>query len=501
MNTLTADIVVIGSGMGGGVTAHALAARGRDVLLIERGERIPREPQNWSPSEVFQKKRYKPAEKWFDERGRAYSPGVHYNVGGNTKVYGASLPRFRESDFTATEHADGLSPRWPFSYADLEPYYGQAEALFTVHGRVGEDPTEPWRSTPFPYAAMEHEPYIQDLATRLRTHGVSPASNSMGLDLRPGGLCIRCATCDGFPCRVGAKGDAETCAINPALATGNLRLATGIRIHKLETTADGSAVVAAVGDGPDGEVRITAGKFVLSAGAANSAVILLRSATARHPLGVANSSGLVGRNYMMHNNAHIAAVDLNRTNDVVFQKTLSVNDWYHDAGDGEPFGVMQLVGKVRGSMMKTQVPAMPTFALNEIAKRSVEWLVMAEDFPSAENRVFLDDQDRIATVRHAKGAALHRKLVGRAKRLLRRAGYDVFGTQWFGIDMNSHMCGTTVAGTDAKTSVVDGMCRAHDVDNLWVIDAGFFPSSAAMNPALTIAAQALRVVGESDLAK
>ena len=498
--TITADCVVIGSGMGGGMTALALARKGLDVLLVERGERLRREPQNWSPEEVFLKRRYKPAETWLDGRGRAYKPGVHYVVGGSTKVYGASLPRFRESDFEATVHDDGLSPEWAFRYADLEPYYAAAEAQLNVHGTTGQDPTEPWRSSPYPFPAVEHEPYIADLAARLRAQGVSPAANAMGVDLRPGGLCVRCRTCDGFPCLVGAKSDAETCAVDPALATGNVRLLTGVRIDRLETDPAGARVVAATGTGPDGEVRITAARFVVAAGAVNSAALLLRSADEKHPHGLANGSGQVGRNYMMHNNAHIAAFDATRRNDVVFQKTLSVNDWYHDGGDGRPGGVMQLVGKVQGSMMKLEAPYAPRFALDEFAKRSVEWLVMSEDLPSPENRVTLDASGRIVTHRNALGTAAHRRTMKAAKRLLHRVGYQIIGTQWFGIEMNSHMCGTVVAGSDPARSVLDEYCRAHDVANLWVIDGGFFPSSAAMNPALTIAAQALRVVAESDLA-
>ena len=151
MKSLSADVVIVGSGMGGGTTALALARRGVDVLVLERGERLPREPENWSPHAVFAARRYKPAEQWLDGTGRAFAPGVHYVVGGNTKVYGASLPRFREHDFAAVEHLDGVSPAWPFGYADLEPYYGEAERIYRVHGTTGEDPTEPWRSTPFPY--------------------------------------------------------------------------------------------------------------------------------------------------------------------------------------------------------------------------------------------------------------------------------------------------------------------------------------------------------------
>jgi choline dehydrogenase-like flavoprotein len=501
MRPLGADVVVIGSGMGGGTIAHALARRGVDVLILERGERLPREPENWSPRAVFLDRRYKPPERWLDDAGRAFAPGVHYVVGGNTKVYGASLPRFRERDLEAVEHQEGSSPAWPFGYADLEPYYGQAERMYRVHGSTGEDPTEPWRSTPFPYPALEHEPYIADLAERLRAHGVHPSANAMGVDRRDGGACIRCATCDGFPCRVDAKSDAETCGVDPAVASGHARLLTGMRVRRIVTDGGGRRVDHLVVQGRDGPATVTGGRFVLAAGAVNSAALLLASADGQHPAGLANGSGQVGRNFMMHNNAHIVAVDLGRRNDVVFQKTLSVNDWYHDGGDGFPLGAMQLIGKVQGVMMKSAAPrGVPLAALDRVAGRSVEWLIMAEDLPSPDNRVTVDRAGRITTARVARGVGTHRRLLRRAKRLLRSVGYDAILTQHFDISMNSHQCGTVVAGHDPARSVLDPWCRAHDVENLWVVDGGFFPSSAAMNPALTIAAQALRVVAESDLA-
>jgi choline dehydrogenase-like flavoprotein len=498
---VSADVVIVGSGMGGGTTAYALARRGVDVLVLERGERLPREPENWSARAVFVDRRYKPAERWLDGAGRGFAPGVHYVVGGNTKVYGASLPRFREQDFTAVEHEDGISPAWPFAYADLEPYYGAAEEMYRVHGSTGEDPTEPWRSTAFPYPALEHEPYIANLAERLRAQGVSPSANAIGVDRRAGGTCIRCGTCDGFPCMLGAKSDAETCGIEPALATGSARLLTGMRVRRIVTDGSGRRVDHLVAEDRDGRVKVTGARFVLAAGAVNSAALLLASADDKHPHGLANSSGQVGRNFMMHNNAHIVAVDLNRPNDVVFQKTLSINDWYLDGGDGRPLGAMQLIGKVQGVMMQTVAPrAVPRALLEQVARRSVEWLIMAEDLPSRDSRVTVDGAGRITTARVARGMRTHRRLLQRAKRLLRAVGYDAILTQHFDISMNSHQCGTVVAGIDPATSVLDPWCRAYDVENLWVIDGGFFPSSAAMNPALTIAAQALRVAAESDLA-
>jgi choline dehydrogenase-like flavoprotein len=501
MPDLSADVVVIGSGMGGATTALALARRGVDVLVLERGQRLPREPANWSPQEVFVQRRYKPAETWYDRRGRPFSPGVHYVVGGNTKVYGASLPRFREHDFDAVEHHEGTSPAWPFGYADLEPYYAEAERVYQVHGTSGQDPTEPWRSSPYPHPALEHEPYVADLADRLRAQGVHPSANAMGVDRGPAGRCVRCATCDGFPCRLGAKSDAETCAIDPALADTGLRLATGSRVMRIVPDGSGRRVDHLVVSGPDGVGTVRGHRFVLAAGAVNSAALLLASADDDHRAGLANSSGQVGRNFMMHNNAHVAAIDLDRRNDVTFQKTLSVNDWYADGGDGLPLGTMQLIGRVDAVMMKSWATRVPLPLLHALAQRSVEWLVMSEDLPSPDNRVTVDSHGRITTTRAARGRSTHRRLHRRAKALLRASGYDAVFTQWFDISMNSHQCGTVVAGSDPATSVLDPWCRSHDVENLWVVDASFFPSSAAMNPALTIAAQALRVVAESDLGR
>jgi choline dehydrogenase-like flavoprotein len=323
----------------------------------------------------------------------------------------------------------------------------------------------------------------------------------MGVDRGLTGGCIRCATCDGFPCRLGAKSDAETCAIDPALEETGLRLATGTLVRRIVTDGPGCRVSHLVVEDRDGLGTVHGNKFVLSAGAVNSAALLLASADYAQPDGVANSSGLVGRNFMMHNNnAHVAAVDVNRRNDVTFQKTLSVNDWYVDGGDGHPLGTMQLVGRVDEVMMKSWATRVPLPLLRAVAERSVEWLVMSEDLPDRDNRVTVDSQGRITTARAARGRSTHRLLHKKTKATLRAAGYDAVFTQWFDISMNSHQCGTVVAGHDPATSVLDPWCRSHDLENLRVVDAGFFPSSAAMNPALTIAAQALRVVAESGLA-
>jgi choline dehydrogenase-like flavoprotein len=494
MQEYSASVVVIGSGIGGATTAYALAKRGIDVLIVERGDYLPKEPENWSPQAIFIDKRYKPDEKWLDQRGHEFSPGVHYFVGGNSKVYGAALPRFRERDFGEVAHAEGISPSWPFSYSDLEPYYCEAEALYKVHSQSGIDPTEPPRSKPFPFPVIEHEPYVINLEKRLQKLGLHPFPNAMGIDLGEGGKCIRCSTCDGFACKVDAKSDAQSCALEQALKTGKVKLLTKTKVKKLVRDSVDNRISHLIAEGLEGEFEIHARQFVLSAGAVNSAALMLSS-------NVGNSSGLVGRNFMMHINSHIATFDPFRRNNLTFQKTLSFNDWYFDGGNGYPLGAVQLIGKVTGLMMKSYAKNVPLFFLKYIAEHSVEFVLMTEDLPDPNNRIEVTSDGRIQVFLTQKGMKTHLTLLKKTKRYLRKAGYKAIFRQPFDISMNSHQCGTLKAGLNPKESVLDQYCKSHDLSNLYVIDGGFFPSSAAMNPALTIAAQALRVVAESGLTK
>ncbi|MFI1161915.1 GMC oxidoreductase [Streptomyces sioyaensis] len=434
------------------------------------------------------------------ERGRTFTPGVHQYVGGSTKVYGASLPRFREEDFLAVEHWEGTSPAWPFSYTDLEPHYAVAEQWYRVHGSLGQDPTEPRRSGPYPFPALAHEPYVADLAERLRLQGLHPYALAMGVDYGEGGACVRCRTCDGFPCLVGAKSDAETCGVRPALSEGQVRLLTGTRLVRLDTDPAGRTVVAARAERGGDVLELRAGTFVLSAGAVESAALLLRSQSAAHPHGLGNSSGLVGRGYMQHNNAALLAVDLRRPNTTRFQKTLAVNDYYRPGKGGPyPLGNIQLLGKLQAAMLKAARPRLPRPLLRTMAEHSVEWWVMSEDLPDDDNLVVLAPSGRVRVHWSPTNVRAHRELVGHARQMMRRAGYRFVAAETFGVETNSHQCGTLRAGDDPARSVLDPYCRSHAVHNLFVVDASFFPSSAAMNPALTIAAQAIRVAREGNM--
>ena len=488
------DLIIVGTGAGGGTLAYALAGSGMRILLIERGDYLPQEPQNWQPRVVFDERRYKPDETWYGQDGKPFHPGVHYFVGGNTKVYGAALPRLRREDFGALEHEGGTSPAWPVSYEELEPYYNQAETIYRVHGVSGEDPTEPPRSCSFPFPAVDHEPAIGELASRLRANGLHPFHLPMGLDVREGGACILCKTCDGFPCKLLAKSEADVCCVRPALASPTVTLWTRTKALRLLTDTTGKQITGVEVEKDGVKQIVTAERYVVSCGAVNSALLLLRSANSAHPNGIANGSGLIGRNYMVHNNTALMAVDPRRKNSTTFQKSMAVNDFYFKGpGFAYPMGNIQLLGKLQAGMLTAAVPLVPRPILQGMADRSVDWWVMSEDLPDPENRVTLGSDGKVNVRWQPNNRVAHEKLISAARKMMQDAGYPFVAVQRMGIDTNSHQCGTIRFGTDPATSVLDPYCRTHEVDNLYVMDSSFFPSSAAMNPALTIAAQALRV--------
>jgi choline dehydrogenase-like flavoprotein len=491
---ITADVVIIGSGMGGGTLAWALKDAGLDVLIVERGQFLPREPENSQPDHVFIKKRYVTSKPWYDAKtGQPFQPGVYYWVGGNTKMYGACLPRFRRSDFEEVSHQEGVSPAWPFSYDDLEPFYGQAEQLFQVHGSVDEDPTEPPHSTEYPYPPLSHEPAVERFANMLYLQGLHPFHMACAMQLPSLAERIADTTADGSPSSTGNKGDAENRAVRPALESPTVRLLRGAYVRRLHTSPDGRTATAAEAQVGERTVGIEAKTFVVCGGAVNSAALLLRSVSDQHPNGLGNSSGLLGRNYMVHNSTFFLAVDPRQRNDTAWQKTLGLNDWY-EAGPDTPYplGNLQMLGKIRAPMVKAARPWAPMWALKTVTERSLDIYLTTEDLPRPENRVAVDG-DKIMVNWTPNNLGPHQELLRRVTRAVRKAGYPVALTQRMGIATNSHMCGTAVAGTDPAVSVLDPDCRSHDVSNLFVVDSSFFPSSAALNPALTIAANALRV--------
>ncbi len=486
------DIVIIGSGAGGGTLAYALSDTPARILLIERGDFVPQEDQNWSPEAVWKHRRYRTPERWLDERGREFSPYMHYSVGGNTKFWGSVLFRLRREDFDELVHVDGVSPAWPIDYETLAPYYDRAEQLYSVHGEVGLDPTEPPRG-PYPFPPIPHEPRIAEIVEKIRAEGLHPSPLPLGL--RDG--CILCRTCNSFPCKIRAKSDAEVCGVRPALERPGLTLWTRTYARRLMTNGRGDRIEA-VEVTRDGEARLVgADLFIVSCGAVNSAALLLRSATDKHRDGLANSSGLVGRRYMAHHATMIGGFYPPR-NETIFQKTVAINDFYLRGPDVDyPLGQIQSQGRVAPVVVKYGGPPkarrVPLWMYAVWLSRGFEWLAISEDLPNPENRVVVTSDGRIQLRYRASNVMAHQRLVEETKRLLRRVGFWYVHAESLGTSNTSHQCGTLCFGTDPRTSVLDPFCRTHDIGNLFVVDASFFPSSAAVNPGLTIVAQALRV--------
>jgi choline dehydrogenase-like flavoprotein len=509
------DVLVVGSGPGGATTAARVAETGKRVVLVERGDYLPRERQNWDSRAVFGEARYTADETFYDIRDRPFRPELHYCVGGNSKVYGAALFRLLPADFGEVQHPGGVAPAWPVSYGDMEPYYARAEHLFWVHGKHGEDPFAGPSSQEYRYPPVQHEPRIQQLSDGLEKLGLHPFHLPMGVQLTEdsrGGVamdsrCIRCDRVDGFPCLLGAKADAEWAVIRPALAAHpNLTLRARTRVERLITDATGHSVTGAEVTLPDGSRQVlTADIVVLSAGAILSAVLLLKSASEQHPRGLANSSDLVGRNYMRHNNLALIAFS-REPNPTVFQKTLALNDFY---GAGQewpyPMGNVQMLGKSDDWQIKGAAPHglgwAPSAPYGEVAKHSIDFWLSSEDLPLADSRVTLrqdgsvrlalqpgNNTEALTRLRRAFQAALSK--LGMVETTFVRSLYlhkefDAAGT--------AHQAGTARFGTDPATSVLDVTCRAHDLDNLYVVDGSFMPSIGAVNPTLTIIANALRV--------
>ncbi len=503
------DVVIVGSGAGGGTLAHRLASSGKRILILERGDWLPREAENWDAQAVFVDNRYVSPDTWYDASGQSFQPQIHYYVGGATKFYGAALYRLRERDFTELKHHGGISPAWPIGYDVMEPYYTQAEQLYQVHGIRGEDSTDPWSSAPYPFGPVSHEPRMQQLYDDLQKIGLHPFHSPSGIMLDEADMafsaCIRCATCDGFPCLVHAKSDADVVAVRPAIRHDNVTLIRNAHVRRLETDASGRTVTAVVAEVDGAEQRFAGSVVVVSAGAANSAKILLASANDAHPNGLANGSDQVGRNYMFHNSRAFLAVSLEE-NDTKFQKTLGVNDYYFGDEDFDyPMGNVQMVGKSSAPMYRGEKPIetklAPSFALKDVATHAVDFWLSAEDLPEPDNRVTLTKDGDIALSYTPNNREPMEQLYSRVHKHLSHLGMhphhliprDIYMKNDIPVAGCAHQSGTVRFGDDPATSVLDTDCKAHEVDNLYVVDTSFFPSIGAVNPALTAIANALRV--------
>ncbi|MDC7233014.1 MAG: GMC family oxidoreductase [Spirochaetales bacterium] len=472
------DYLIIGSGMGGSAVVSALAESGSSILMVERGDFIRQEKENWSVPELALNRRYAAEEKWLDSRGNEFTPRMYYNVGGNSKFFGGSAFRLREKDFDS---------QWPLDYSEMAPWYKKAEEILGVRGKQGEDPTEPSDQS-YPLPPIPHEQAVRDLSRKLTKQGLHPFHLPIAVDQGPEGRCRKGSPCDGFPCMVRAKGDAENRMLRPLLLkeSSPLTFLTNTRALRLLAGPD-NTITGAVLFRNGKEYIQKARRVILSAGAVNSAALLLNSADTDMPEGLANSSGYVGRCYMAHTNTVLLALSLFRKNPTVFQKTLAVNDFYNQG-----WGNIQLRGKVKKEMLQNKKQLAFRLFPDFIAQRSMDLWLMSEDSPNPENRVTFEN-GRIRINLNPTENRGHEKLIRAARKMMRKAGYPLLFTDRRGIEAVQHQCGTLRMGGNSDNSVLNKWCRSWDHPNLYVVDASFFPASAAVNPALTIAAMGLRV--------
>ena len=483
------DIIIIGSGMGGATLAAALAASGRKILILERGEALEPSPADHDAQAIFRDGVFRPEEAWLDGSDQPFNPGNYYNVGGNSKFYGGVLIRYRKEDFSPIKHLGGTSPGWPISYDDLEPDYSIAEQMYQVCGQLGDDPTEPYHSSSYAYPPVPDETEIADLRKRLRMVGLHPATLPLAVNLERW-LSAGNHPWDAFPGTCDGKLDAETVGINMATQHPNVKLQTGCKVSMLQSNAEGKVTHIRY-SWKDMSHTIEAPIVVVSAGAVQTAAVLLASRDDNFPAGLANGSGQLGRNFMNHNCSAVLAMHPLRKNRAIYQKTLMVNDFYlSDGAGGAPLGNVQLMGKISGPILAASSPLSGWIA-NLIAARSFDFYAMSEDLPNPESRVTLKNGQIKLDWKRSNWQA-HEALVTRLKSRLRKAGFPIVLSRAFDRRTPSHQCGTACMGKDPATSVVDTYCRAHDHSNLFIVDASVLPTSAAVNPALTIAALALR---------
>jgi choline dehydrogenase-like flavoprotein len=503
------DVIIIGTGAGGGTLLHELASTGKRILVLERGGFLPRERENWDARAVNAESRYQSRETWYDADDRPFSPYTHYWVGGNTKVYGAALLRMREHDFGEVRHYGGVSPAWPLSYADFEPFYTRAERLYSVHGERGLDPHDPPTSAPYPHGPLAHEARMKEVFDDLTALGHRPFPVPIGLRLpeRVGGAVrgpeTRLSMFDGYPDPTETKADSHVSCVQPALERSNVTLLTNTMVERLVTTSSGREVTGVVAVHRGERVMFQASIVVLACGAINSAALLLRSSSDVHRNGLANASGMVGRNYMCHHNGLFIVVT-DTPNPSVFQKSFAMTDFYRGADDSEfALGTIQLMGKPdRWTVESLAKGALPGVSVDDILPRTIDFFLTAEDLPQEENRVTLRSDGAIKLSRRENNLGAYTRLKEKLSRVMDRCSREgrlganpVYLETRLGISGVSHQCGTLRFGTNPATSVLDVDCRAHGVENLYVADSSFFPSSAAVNPSLTIMANAIRVGG------
>jgi choline dehydrogenase-like flavoprotein len=488
------DVIIIGSGAGGGTLAGALAGKGHRVLLLERGRQMPLIDQNVADVDLFRKDRYHPPERWFGPDGDPFAPQTIYALGGNTKIWGGVLERMRVKDFAELPLQEGVSSAWELSYNDISPYYDQAEQLFHVHGVAGVDPTEPPRQKPFVAPPRPLEAFFEPLRQGLQRH-----------ECKPYDLPISWSNNAEDP-----SGDAELFGVAPAIRDSGVQLRCDAVVTRLHVNPSGTEV-----RGVEATIKGQAWLFqaqvvVLAAGAINTAAILLRSSNDNHPRGLSNGSDQLGRNLMkpqLTSILQLAAVP----NSGRYQRSFGINDYYWgDKNVSFPLGHIQSCGGVLQDALFAESPPvlslvsklMPNFGLEELAARSIAWWAMTEVLPDPHNKVTVQkDQIRINYIANNREA--HDRLVYRwidtlkafeadpLTQVVRKAPTHPRGEA--PISVMGYACGTCRMGSNPATSVVDLNCRSHEIHNLYIADASVFPSCPSIGLGLTIIANSLRL--------
>jgi choline dehydrogenase-like flavoprotein len=475
---VTYDAVVVGSGLGASSFAYGLAQRGFQVAVVERGDYLKPESRDLSPlhSHYYEKDSF---------------------VGGLTKYFGAAFYRLREMDFQAVEMESGVSPAWPISYSDLEPYYGEAERLFKVHGSTENDASEPPRSTPWPHEPIPHQGPVRELVERVTARAQVPVSYiPRGIDYDPanGGKCVLCRHCDAYYCPRDAKMDAEIGALRPAVQTGHVTMITRAECLRVLTTPDGKKATGVLVHRDGEEQTINAAIVAVGAGLTGTPLLLWRSRGGSHPNGLANGSGALGRNWAGHNQAWVFPISIGVQKTPFHQKTFAINAFYASSPDWRyPTGVIQAAGHIEPIGMSRRY----RYFASALLKNSFQTFVMTEALPSRDSGYALSDDGAKQIGKPIANKNSFTRLLRLARGIFRSAGYRVLVPRI--MDGIFHSVGTARMGSDPAQSVVDADCRAHDVERLYLIDASVLPTAGAVNSGLTIAAVALRAAARVPL--
>jgi len=499
------DAIIIGSGFGGSMTAKKLVDAGKKVLMLERGDWVVRGPQNWEKNGSID------LSPFYDKKlpykvikgGNKPAMGVYSCVGGPSVFYGGVSFRFREDDFNPPQEIIGDSgAQWPITYADLSTYYDEAENLLNIAGESGVDPTEPHRIQEFPQKPGRYAKISEKVKSAAEGLGLKPFHLPIAINYQDitRNTCQNCTTCDTFACAVEAKNDLPTMLLSGLVKKGMVLRANTI-VAKLNTQS-GKVNSLSCFDTKTGEqIEVKGRQIILSAGALASPHILLGS-----ELDKLNPAGdVIGRYLMRHTNSIVFGIYAGVADkEQRFHKELAILDYYfgHEtiAYPKQKLGSLQQVPTPPGGLVEHEAP----WPLGKVAAMGVKLLTgllaIAEDQPQFENYLRVDHSNIGAfnmptpIVSHEysnRDMAALKALTLKAKKIMKKTGAVL--TYTHNIKTFSHAVGTVRMGINEKTSALDANCNFRGLDNLSVVDGSFMPTSAAVNPSLTISANALRV--------